>query len=514
VHLSWRTFLIAALATTAALATFGASAALAGPKEIAYRCGLDICLLDPDNPSAVTDLTDLASPSFAEDPSWSPDGKRLAFVSNFSEGTRNVFVMEPEAPGQSVNIAVQVTHYKDGGYLNEIAWSPDGTKIAFIRGVDEGSRSVFVAASDGSTVTPLQLAEHGQHPTWAPDSGKIAYSYLKQVYLENADGSGVATMLPNGQGREPAWSPDGSRIAFDFPAHPAEFPDLHIVSASGSGTPTIVESNTQWTFATWSPSGSQVAYRSTSSNDGYFRVVNADGSGDHGLPIVQGMNANGPEPSWSPDGSRLVFQDYFYTEPGSPTKVVIANTNGTGSITPLTGADAHEPVWKPKLQSAPQVFTPSGGSSGPLPGPTQKPKTVWITKRIPWTPGPDLTVIVLSVGCSAPVCNAGGQGTSKGSVAAGIHPRTSGLAVVSGAKPKKPRPVVVGNIVKTKILGGQTKPVKMKLTAAGVKLLTQLGKLAIDVKLTIASPGQPTVVEHRKVNVFVKEAGKKKHKQG
>ena len=63
--------------------------------------------------------------------------------------------------------------------------------------------------------------------------------------------------------------------------------------------------------------------------------------------------------------------------------------------------------------------------------------------------------------------------------------------------------------MKTTILHGKTKTMKMKLTPAGVKLIKQLGKLAIDVKLTIATPGQPTLVEHHKVNVFVKKAGKK-----
>ncbi len=513
-HSARRTFfLIAALATTAALAALGASSALAAPNEIAYRCGPDVCLLDPNNPSAVTNLTDNGTTSYDESPAWSPDGKRLAFVSNFSEGTRNVFVMEPDAAGQSVNIAVQVTHYKDGGYLNDPVWSPDGTKIAFTRGVDEGSRSILVAAADGSTVTPVTIAEHGQHPSWAPDSGKIAYSYGPQIYLRNGDGSGVATPLPNGMGREPAWAPDGSRIAFDSPA-PGGFAYLGIVSAAGTGTPVILEPNTQWTFATWSPDGSRVAYRSTVSNDGYFRVVNADGSGDHGLPVVQGVNGYLEPPSWSPDGTRLVYPGYHYTEAGSPFKLELGNTNGLGSIVSITSAESDEPVWRPNPAAAPQVITPSGGSSGPLPGPTQKPKTVWITKRIPWTPGPDLTIIVLSVGCGGPVCNAGGQGTSKGAIAAGIRPRPGLVAADAKAKPKKPPRVVVGKLVKTTIPGGQTRPIKMKLTAAGVKLLTQLGKLAIDIELTIATPGRPTVVEHHKVNVFVKKVGKKKHKHG
>jgi hypothetical protein len=191
------------------------------------------------------------------------------------------------------------------------------------------------------------------------------------------------------------------------------------------------------------------------------------------------------------------------------------NADGSGSVATLTGDDEYEPypAWRPSPAAAPQVFTPAGGSTAPLP-PTRKPKTVWITKRIPWTPGPNLTVILLSVGCNGPVCNAGGQGTSRGASAAGIRPRPGVAAASAKPKPKKPRQVVVGNLLKTTIPGGQSRPIKMKLTAAGVHLLTQLGELTVDVTLTIASPGQPTVVDHHKVKIFVKKQTKRKHKRG
>jgi hypothetical protein len=52
----------------------------------------------------------------------------------------------------------------------------------------------------------------------------------------------------------------------------------------------------------------------------------------------------------------------------------------------------------------------------------------------------------------------------------------------------------------------------VKLTAAGVKLLTQLGKLTIDVKLTIASPGQATVTAKKTIHVVLAKPKHKKHK--
>ena len=324
-HSPWRTFLVAALATAVALAAFGASSALAAPREIAYRCGGDICLLDPDNPSAVTNLTNNGNTSLEETPVWSGDGTKLAFISRLN-GTRNVYLMNPNATaGEGIGVALQVTHYSDGGFLGDPIWSPDGSRIAFVRGVDEGSRSILVAAADGTTATPVTVTEHGQHPSWAPDGGKIAYSYGKQVFLKNADGGGIATPLENGAGREPAWSPDGSRIAFDFPAHPAEFVDLHIVSSIGGGTPVIVPSATRCA----SPPGRRAVRSGLPVDQRKLRLLPRRQRRWERRPWAaggDGAERQWAEPSWSPDNPRLVFQGFG----SGKTDVYVTRTDGWG----------------------------------------------------------------------------------------------------------------------------------------------------------------------------------------
>jgi TolB protein len=528
VHSTWRTLLIVALATIATFATFGASSALAA-NEIAYRCGPDVCLLDPNNPSAVTNLTDNGETSYDEKPIWSPDGTKVAFVSDFTKsghGEKNVFVMTAVGTGDEINLATQITPYSSGGKaIDDLAWSPDGSRIAYTRGNNAGDDKVWVVNADGTTTFPLEIGGGGakRHPSWSPDSSKIAYAVVKnepqQIYLAPSTG-GFGQPLTSGVGHEPNWSPDGSKIAFDG-YHSSNFGpvDLHIVDADGGGTPLIVtpSSNTQWTFNAWSPDSGRIAYRSEApSGTAIYRVMNANGSGDH--PLASPGEGDAREASWSPDGSRIVYEGALIGDI-SARNLYIANADGSGGAQPLTSdGKSFDPAWR-VVTAAPPGQVPGPGQHAQLPPPhpgAEKPKVVWISKRIPWTPGPDLTLIVLSVGCGGPVCNAGGQGTSRGSVAAGIRPRpglvTASVSAKGKAKPKKPRKVVVGKVVKTTIRRGQTRPVKMKLTAAGVKLLTQLGKLAIDIELTIATPGQPTVVEHHKVNVFVKEAGKKKHK--
>lgn len=478
-----------------------APAAAAAPKEVAYRCDLDICLLDPDNPSEVVNLTYNGATSYDKEPVWSPDGTKLAFVATRNDvppaPTPNIFVMDPNAPGQTINVATQVTHYKEGNVpLGELAWSPDGSKIAFARGnANPGSQLVFVTEANGSQATPLQLAAQGGGPTWSPSGTQIAYWFSKQVYVKNSDGSGAAVPVPGAAGVEPEWSPDGSRIAFGHPAHPAEFLDLNIVPAGG-GAPTVVTSNTQFIFAAWSPTGGQIAYRDTSppSNyeGGYVRVANADGSGDHGLPIVQGLNVNGPAPSWSPDASRLIFHGFYFgdigTEADNTDKVYIANANGAGAVTSLTGDDAYEPAWKP----LPRAIQPP--PLPPLPGAKVKPKLVWITKRIPWTGG---YVQPLIVACGDKSCGVNSKATAKASRAAGLRFRP---ATVSAKK--KPRTVVVASS-KMKVPAGKRKPVKFKLNKQGVALIRAQGELKIKVAVTISIPGQKKVVKSKTIRLYI-----------
>ena len=221
-----------------------ASVAVAA-NEIAYECDVDICLLDPANPSAVTNLTFNGAASYDEKPIWSPDGSKVAFVSDFTDkghGEKNVFVMAPGTTYDPQNLATRITSYSSGGKaIADLAWSPDGSRIAYTRGNNAGDDSVWVVNADGTTTFPLEIGADGakRHPTWSPDSSKIAYAVVKnapeQIYVAPSTG-GIGTPLANGVGHEPNWSPSGSRIAFDGYQGGKNFGyvDLHIVSPTAA----------------------------------------------------------------------------------------------------------------------------------------------------------------------------------------------------------------------------------------------------------------------------------------
>lgn len=84
------------------------------------------------------------------------------------------------------------------------SWSPDGTKIAFER-LNNGVRSVFVMNSDGTGVEPLAgVTTSNFDPRWSPDGTKIVFAAGKAnggIYVENLDGSGLTKLASGGQKR-------------------------------------------------------------------------------------------------------------------------------------------------------------------------------------------------------------------------------------------------------------------------------------------------------------------------
>jgi TolB protein len=492
------------LAVFAVVLLFAATPAFAA-NEIAYQCDTDVCLLDPANPGAVTNLTDNGSTSYDERPIWSPDGKKVAFVSDFTKsghGEKNVFVMEPGAAEQAVNLAIQITPYTSGAKaIEELAWSPDGSRIAYTRGNNAGDDSVWVVNADGTTTFPLEIGGPGakRHPTWSPDSSKIAYAVVKnapeQIYVAPSTG-GIGPALPKGVGHEPNWSPDGSRIAFDgYHSGGFGYVDLNVVAADGSGTPLIVPGGfTEWTFNAWSPDGGRIAYRATDSGGrSIYRVMNAAGGGDH--PLASPGEGDARHASWSPDGSRIVYEGALISNIGAHN-LYVASSDGSGTAQPLTSdGKSGYPAWR-VVRSTQQAPPPHPGS--------EKPKVVWITKRIPYTPGQP--IFVASYFCDAPSCSVGTEGKMKGAAVAGLNFRPG-----TGAARAKPKPVLVGRS-QTKIPGGETRKIKLRLNKVGAVVLKKRGQATIKVTLTSKIAGQAKkVTESHSIRVYLKKAKKPKH---
>ncbi len=118
-----------------------------------------------------------------QSPVWSPDGRRIAFLSR-PDGNKALYVMNADGSGQR-----RLT--RDASNSATPAWSPDGRTLAF-ESVRNGINGVYAVNADGSG--QRRLARSGHAPAWSPDGRTIAFFSGPPIYLMNADGSEHRTL--------------------------------------------------------------------------------------------------------------------------------------------------------------------------------------------------------------------------------------------------------------------------------------------------------------------------------
>ncbi|HEU5161217.1 MAG TPA: serine hydrolase [Streptosporangiaceae bacterium] len=186
-------------------------------------------------------------------PAWSPDGTRLAFLRT-DDGPAQVWVL-PLAGGEPE----RVTDLPAGA--GAAVWSPDGDRIAFTAPVD----TLAVPGEDDTargrrSTAPIVVDRFG----YKADGAGMLRGLRQHLHVTDLT-AGTTTRLTGGDwhaGR-PAWSPDGARLAFSAgTAHDADLTGeslVHVVDADGSGTPRPVTTAVRLAGAVaWTPDGASL----------------------------------------------------------------------------------------------------------------------------------------------------------------------------------------------------------------------------------------------------------------
>jgi Tol biopolymer transport system component len=242
-----------------------------------YASGLNISMASMDLFQITKDgrlATPLVSTSGLEMyPEWSNDGTKLVFTKQ-PDANSSVSLWVANADLTGLRQLVVDSNPPPNYFNNQDygSWSPDGASIAFLRMIADTASGVAVMGADGSGVR--WLAPGGDAPSWST-TNRIAFGKDGFIWTVSPDGSGLLRLTSADGDFFPKWSRDGSKLVF-----------LHATPSVGTN------------------------------HDKDFDVVTIRADGTDRRTLVTG--AINETPSWSPDGTYVLYDRRDITDPSQP----------------------------------------------------------------------------------------------------------------------------------------------------------------------------------------------------
>lgn len=280
-------------------------------------------------------------------PRWSPDGRRLAFVSAPpGNGPSEICILPVATAGE--RIVVCSWH----GPVTELAWSPDGSRLAFVaREPDVEQYGKPGQPQEGKDMPPRRVTRL----IYRLNAAGWTIDRPNRILVVPADGSSTARTVTPGpfQADGLAWSPDSSKIAFTSARHETWDLDLAIdlwvVPADGTSEPErLTDAGSVYARPSWSPDGRRLAYyfnRTPLENPRHRQVGVLELSSGRQQVLTASLDLNCQPlglpvaPSWIGD------QLLFVAEDSGNVHLYRVKADGTGKPEIIVGGDRWVSEW-------------------------------------------------------------------------------------------------------------------------------------------------------------------------
>ena len=217
------------------------------------------------------------------------------------------------------------------------SWSPDGSRLAFVSN-RSGDEEIYIAKADGTGVTRLtKLPGPDLSPAWSSDGRRLAWSRQAEIWTMSASGGGKRRLVAKAQGWHEHHSPAWHRATIVYSSTRVSAFNTELFRAPAKrltftkGSDGVLGDDSMPDF---SPDGRRIVFTSNRDQQAEIYVMNANGSGQKRLTRRAGDDW---APDFSPDGTRIAFTQL-------PGTIWTMNADGTGLKKLTTGVDAD---WRP-----------------------------------------------------------------------------------------------------------------------------------------------------------------------